>query len=216
MAKRNYQNNYSSVTQILAVLRKIGLESWFKANTAEFCNRKSSLGKKIGSEIHNSIEQYIKTGSAKVESEHPEEVTNALNSFILFRKENPLIQLSLAETPLTSEQYQYNGTIDALSPPMLCDWKSGEAKDKEKPVIYDEAKSQVAAYVHLWNENNLDNQILTAHIVALAKDKIAYNIYTMEKEEIDEWFNEVFLSALKIKNYETKQKQLKKEKKNAV
>jgi len=209
MAKRNYQNNYHSVTQILGVLRKVGLEMWFKNNTAKFCNEESKRGRESGTDIHAAIEQFIKTGEAKVESIHAEEVTNGLNSFMLFKKEHPEIEVHTSEVALTSELFGYNGTIDAPEPPILVDWKGGNCKDKDKPRIYDEAKAQVAAYVHLWNENNPSNQIQTAHIVALAKDKVAYNLYTMDATEINEQFNEVFLSALKIKNYETKQKEKK-------
>ena len=199
------------MTTILGVLRKIGLEFWFKYNTRKFCDKESNRGKTTGTQIHDAIEQFIKTGEAKVESEYVEEVTNGLNSFMLFKKEHPEIEVHTSEVALTSEKYKYNGTIDAPEPPILCDWKGGNCKNKDKPVIYDEAKSQVAAYVHLWNENNPSTLIKTAYIVALAKDKVAYNIYTMQKEEIDEWFNEVFLPALRICNYQNEQKRKQKE-----
>ena len=42
----------------------------------------------------------------------------------------------------------------------------------------------------------------------MAKDKVAYNLETMEMEEIYDCFNEVFLPALKIINY-TKKKGVK-------
>ena len=211
MAKRQYDNNYPSVTQILSVLRKVGLEMWFKYNDGKWCDQESKRGRESGTDIHNAIEQFINTGKASVDSQYVEEVTNGLNSFTLFRKEHPEIEVHTSEVALTSKAYGYNGTIDAPEPPILCDWKGGNCKDADKPRIYDEAKSQVAAYVKLWNENNPSALIKTAHIVALAKDKVAYNIYTMEQEEIDEWFNEVFLSALKIKNFETEQKRRLKE-----
>ena len=200
---RNYpKNGYPSVTEVLGVLRKIGLEFWFKYNTLEFCNAESNKGKVVGTQIHDAIEQYINTGQAKVESEYAEEVNNALQSFMLFRKENPDIQLTLSEVSLTSEEHGFNGTIDAPNPPYLVDWKSGNAKKDDAPKIYDEYKSQVSAYVYLWNENNPDKYIDRAHIVSLAKDKIGYSLYTMEEEEINNEFNQVFLSALKIKNYQ--------------
>ena len=199
---RDYQNKLPSVTTILGVLRKIGLEYWFKANTAKFCNEESAKGKKCGTQIHDCIEQYILTGEAKIDSEYADEVMNALNSFILFRKENPSIKLVLSEVALTSEKYGFNGTIDAPNPPLLIDWKSGNAKDKDEPVIYDEAKYQVAAYVNLWNERNPECPIENAMIVCFAKDKVAYSKYEMDKEEIYGCFNEVFLSCLKIYQYQ--------------
>lgn len=200
MPKRDYKNKYPSVTQILGVLRKIGLEMWFKFNTVKFCNDESNKGKLIGKQIHEGIEEYIKTGKASVKSEYASEVTNALNSFMLFRAEHPDIEFDLTEVALTSEKHKFNGTIDAPNPPILVDWKTSNAKDKDAPDIYDEYKYQVSAYVNLWNECN-ENHINTAYIVSLAKDKVAYGLYKMEEKEIMECFNEVFLSALKILNY---------------
>ena len=210
-AHRQYENDLPSVTQILGVLRKIGLEMWFKYNTAKFCDEESRKGKDAGTDTHTAIQQYIETGTAKVESQYADEVTGALQSFILFRKENPEILLSLSEVPLTHADYGYNGTIDAPHPPMLGDWKTANAKDKDKPEIYDEAKAQVSAYVHLWNWNHPDDLIDQAYIVALAKDKVAYNLYKMDQKEIDEYFHEIFLPALKIFNF---QKQTKERQKN--
>lgn len=201
MARRDYQNNYPSVTGCLGVLRKLGLEYWFKVNTLAFIEEKSSKGKEIGTQIHEVIQSYLETGKAKIDTQYADEVSTALKSFMLFKKENPDIVMKRSEIALTSEKYQFNGTIDCMGDTILTDWKTGEAKEADKPKIYDEYKYQVAAYVYLWNEVNNAN-IEKAIIVALAKDKIAYNTYTMEKQEIDDCFNEVFLSCLKILNYQ--------------
>ena len=209
MAKRDYQNDYVSVTGVLGVLRKPALEWWFKINTAKFCDEKSAKGKEIGTQIHNVIQSYIETGKAKIESEYAEEVTNALKSFMLFRKENSEIVMKKAETALTSEQYKFNGTIDCEGEGLIIDWKTGEKKDKEKPTIYDEYLAQVSAYVYLWNEVNKTN-IEKAIIVAVAKDGIAYNLYSMDKAQIDLCFNEIFLPALKIFYAQKKLTQLRK------
>lgn len=211
---REYKKNpdFPSVTEVLgSVLRKYGLEIWFKKNSEEFCNVESKKGKEIGTDIHTAIQQYITTGQAKIESAYPQEVTNALNSFILFRKENPDILLSLAEISMTSAKYKFNGTADAPHPPYLCDWKSASCGDKDKPPIYSEAKAQVASYIHLWNENNPDKPIQTGYIIALAKDKVAYAIEKIESKEVNGYFNNVFLPCLKIYRF---QKQSKKKGKN--
>lgn len=204
--KRNYQNSYPSVTQALGVLRKVGLEQWFLSNTRAYCEAESKKAKQAGTDIHTAIQQYIEKGIAKVESMHAEEVSNALNSFILFRRENPKILLSLSEVPLTSEFYGYNGTIDAPHPPMLCDWKGGTAKDKDKPPIHDEYLAQASAYVYLWNETHINERINEVYIVALAKDKVAYNIHYMDVFQIEQCFNDVFLPALKIYNWQKRNK----------
>jgi len=209
MAKRQYQNDYPSVTTILGVLRKIALEYWFKVNTIQFINEESSKGKLIGTQIHEVIQQYIETRKAKIDTEYADEVTNALSSFIMFTKENPNIKLKRSELPLTSEQYKYNGTIDCTAEDdgmlILADWKTGKCKDKVSPDIYDEYLYQVASYVYLYNEVNKTN-IENALIVAVAKDKVAYNTRMMNKEEIDGCFNEVFLPALRILNYQRNSK----------
>ena len=206
---RDYDNDYPSVTTILGVLRNIPLEFWFKKNTLEFINRESGKGRTIGTDIHKSLEAYITTGQATVETEYPEEVTCALHSFIKFRKERPDIFIEWSEMALTSTKHCYNGTIDAIGktdknlvlPDLCIDWKSGKAGEKDVPDIYDSYKVQVAAYTFLYNEVK-QNCIDRAIIVSIAKDKVAYNVYEMGHDEIFDCFHEVFLPALRIYNYQ--------------
>jgi CRISPR/Cas system-associated exonuclease Cas4 (RecB family) len=203
--KRQYNNELPSVTTILGVLRKIGLEMWFKYNTAKFCDEKSEKGKLIGTQIHEAIENYILKNKVEVSTEHAEEVNNALKSFMLFRKEHPEFILEWSEEMLTSNVHGYNGTMDCRASKdgnvIVMDWKTGEAKKKDSPVIYDEHKYQVSAYVKAYNEVHGED-IGLALIVCFAKDKVAYSMYTMERAEIDGCFNEAFLSCLKIYNYQ--------------
>lgn len=206
---RNYQNDYPSVSQLIGQLSSPGLIAWFKRTPFNEINKLSARGKQIGTDIHLAIHHFIETGEAKIETQYPDEVTNALRSFMLFRKERPDIVLKNSEIPLTSAKHLFNGTTDCLAEKdgqvWLSDWKSQDIKDKDKPIIYDEAKIQVAAYCNLVNECQ-GLTIGNAIIVALGKDKIAYNTYIMEKPEIDGWFNEVFLPLLKIWNYRNKTK----------
>lgn len=207
MANRQYNNSYPSVTQVLGVLRKIGLENWFKYNTAQFCDEKSRKGKEIGTLIHQAIHDYIITQEAKIETSYADEVTNALKSFIKFVKDYPDYKFINSEIELTSEIYKFNGTTDCLIEQDGClwiaDWKSAEAKKKEKPEIYDEYLYQVSAYVYLYNEVK-NTTIENAFILSLAKNKVTYNYRIMDKKEIDNCFNGVFLPALKIYNYQNK------------
>lgn len=209
MAKRDYNNDYPSVTQILDVLRKVGLEMWFKFTPIREINTKSEKGKLIGTEIHEAIHIYIETGKTKVETEYAKEVTFALKSFMLFRKEHPEIALKNAEMALTSEKHKFNGTLDCEAArdlaPILLDWKTGEAKKRDKPVIYDEYKYQVSAYDYLFQEVK-EIKPMADIIVCLAKDKIAYNFYEMTRQETEDYFNEIFLSALKVINCQRKYK----------
>lgn len=223
MAKREYQNDFPSVTQVLGVLRKPALENWYMVNTAEFCRKESARGKKIGTEIHQVIQSYIETGSARIDTEHPDEVTNALKSFMAFRKDYPDVKLRRSEMSLTSEGYGdegygYNGTIDCMgileNEPIILDWKTGKAKDDDFPPIYDEYKWQVSAYVYLFNDHlpKKEDEIQSAIIVSVAKDKVAYDTQIMFKDEIDACFFNLFLPCLKIYNHT----HVKKGNKNAV
>jgi len=207
--RRQYDNAYPSVTTILGVLRKIGLENWFKYNTAKFCDEESEKGKLIGIQIHEGIHSLIQTGEIKVATSYIEEVTNALKSFVEFRKVHPEIKLKNSEIQMTSEVYKYNGTLDCIAENdalIIMDWKTGKAKKKDKPDIYDEYKYQVAAYVYAYNEINKTN-INQAIILSLAKDKVAYNDHLMNEKEIKECFEEAFLPTLKIWNYQNRKEQ---------
>src|SRR3990167_11054218 len=157
MAKTNhraYDNEYPSVTQLISQLASPGLMNWFKRTSFAEINRLSSRGKEIGSDTHLAIHHFIETREAKIETQYPDEVTNALKSFMLFRKERPDIILKNAEIALTSKKYLFNGQIDCLAEKekevWLADWKSQDCKDK--PTIYDEAKIQTSAYCYLVNE----------------------------------------------------------------
>ena len=141
MAHRDYKKNYPSVTQIIGILRKIGLEIWFKNNTAEFCNAKSKKGKEIGIQIHEAIQAHIEEGKVKIETQYAEEVKNALDSFMKFKKEHLEIKLKKAEMQVVSEKHKYNGTLDCLGNDgalVLVDWKTGECKERTEPKIYPE------------------------------------------------------------------------------
>ena len=195
MAKRAYQNDFPSVTTVLSLLNNYGLNEWFKRTPYSEILEESNRGKKIGGEIHTVIQSYIENGSAKIETTDAIEVSNALKSFMLFKKENPEIVLKKSEVEKTSDRYLFNGTIDALAEvgvqTVLLDWKSGKCGIKDKPPIYDSYKTQCSAYCHLMG-------LERAIIVSVAKDAVAYDKYEMGGEEIKGEFEEVFLPLLRI------------------
>ena len=200
-AKRDYGNDFVSVTQVLDVLRKPGLEAWFKMHTPQDIKAMTEKALLIGTQTHEAIDTYITTGEVKIETEYPDEVTNALKSFMRFRQENPEFNLRLAESPLTSGKHGFNGTIDAPCPPFLFDWKSTEKKDKKELPLWEEWKWQTATYSCLWNEC-MPEKVETGIVVALAKDCVEYRIVRMDLSEMEEHFNNIFLPALKIKQYQ--------------
>lgn len=212
MAKRDYPSNgYPSVTEALGELRKIGLEMWFKWNTAAFCDAKSKAGKEAGTDVHNLIQKHIEATELTIETKYPEEVKFALKSFMLFKKENPTIKLRLSEIPGTSEKYKFNFTIDCTADmpneTIIADWKTGEClkidkktgevTDKGKPTIYDDHLYQVSAYVKGFNDL-MKSDIKKACVVCFSKDTVAYNLQWLSAEEIEEYFNEAFIPALTI------------------
>ena len=205
--KKDYQNDYPSVTQILGVLRKVALENWFKYTDIRTINKESEEAKLIGSQIHEAIQQHIEKEEVKIETKYSEQVMNALNAFMQFKKEHSEIKLKRAEMQLTSEKFKYNGTLDCIGKIgknlILLDWKTGKAKDKDKPKIYDEYKYQVAFYVKAFNETQED-KIKKAFILSLAKDKIAYNFIEIAMKDIEEMFEEICLPCLKIWQYQNK------------
>lgn len=203
--KRAYDNEYPSVTTILGILRKIGLEMWFKFTPLAQINKESEEGKTIGTQIHEAIQQHIEQEEVKVETQYAEQVSNALSGFMQFKKDHKEIKLQKAEMMLTSTKYQYNGTLDCIGKIgkdlVLLDWKTGKAKSKDKPDIYDEYRYQVAAYVMAFNETQ-EGQVTRAFILSLAKDKVAYNFEEISMNDIKEMFEQVFLPCLNIYNYQ--------------
>ena len=204
---RAYNNGLPSVTTILGVLRKIGLENWFKFNTLAFINKESEEGKTCGTQIHEAIQQHIEQEEVKIETAYAEQVTNALKGFMQFKKDHPEIKLKKAEMMLTSDKYGFNGTMDAYGKIgddiVVFDWKTSKCKAKEKPDIYDEYRFQVSAYVKAFNETQ-EAQASRAFILSLAKDKVAYNFEEIPMTDIDQMFERVFLPALSIWNYQNK------------
>lgn len=210
MAKkcRDYQNELPSVTEILSILRKIGLEMWYRKNTPEFINAEMAKGKQIGVELHDCIQAHIEEAEVKVETQYSEEVMNALKSFMLFKKEHPVITLKRSEIQMTSNKYGVNGTLDCVGndgEEVILDWKSTNAKNDLIPPIYDEAIYQVSAYVKIYNEVN-KAKIKKAYILALAKDKVAYNLKEINQKTINKSFKEVFMPSLSIWKYQKKGK----------
>lgn len=106
---------------------------------------------------------------------------------------------------MTSEKWKCNGTLDCqaeITKLVILDWKTGECKDKyDVPPVYDEMKYQVSAYVKFFEEIRKE-EVDEAYILVVAKDKVAYNLVRMDKEEIEGCFVQVFLPALHIYNYQ--------------
>ncbi|MDR2251829.1 MAG: PD-(D/E)XK nuclease family protein [Endomicrobium sp.] len=185
--KRDYGNDYVSVTDVLNAIRKPGLEMWFKMHSKEECDALSKKAKEIGTQLHALIESYVKGEEGSVKTLYQDEVNTALKSFLKFRKEHPNIRLEWAELKISNCVLELNGTIDCIGEEsgkrVLIDWKTGECKGKEKPEIYPEYLLQVGGYALLYDRCKDTKDIIDkAYIVVLAKDKEAYSLKEISKD----------------------------------
>lgn len=213
-----YKNmsGYPSVTAVLGILRKIGLEMWFKQNTAEFCDAESRKGKEVGTIIHFIIQGSIEKEEVSFDTEYDQEVMFCLKGLAKFKKDHPELKFKRAEVEVISEKHGFMGHLDCLGEEkkelVLIDWKTGKcdvgkvgksglSKEKEIPVIYPEHMYQVAAYVAAHNEQ-FGTKISQAKVICFAKDKPVYAYLTIHKLVLDRMFQEVFLPALSIFKYQ--------------
>lgn len=207
-----------SVTSVLGILRKVGLEMWFKQNSAEFCDAESNRGKEVGKIIHSIIQANIEKTEIRFETEYVKEVEFCLKGLAKFKKEHPELKLKRAEVEVVSEKHGFMGHLDCLGTEgkelVLIDWKTGKcdvgkvsksglSKEKDVPPIYPEHEFQVSAYVFAYNEQ-MNANVKKARILCLAKDKPVYNVMSLSENAIRERFEEVFLPALKIYNFQEK------------
>lgn len=203
-------SDYPRVTSILGVLRKEGLERWFKNNTAAFCDAESNKGKEIGTLIHKAIQNHIEKEEIAFETEYPEEVQNALKSFFKFKKENPGLKLKKAEMSVVSEKHRYMGTLDCVGSngkgDFVIDWKTGKSsKEVGIPPTYPEHEYQVCAYVKAYNETE-NKSVSECMVLVLAKDKVSYNLLKIDAKKIDDIFENVFLPCLSIYRHQKKER----------
>lgn len=131
---------------------------------------KADVAKDVGSIVHDTIQADIHGD----ERPHwPEPLLTAINSAMSSYREwfeSSKMRIVGTEIPLVSEEYRFGGTIDAIaqdSKGRLCllDWKTSNA-------VYSDYAIQLAAYQHLWNENNPDDPITDGgfHLCRFAKE----------------------------------------------
>lgn len=206
---REYDNDFVSVTGLLALLANFGLMEWMKRTPYNQILEESKKGKEIGTQIHDVIQSHIEAKEAKIETSYPDEVSNILKSFMLFKKENSQILLKRSEIIMINEEFKLNGQLDCIGDEngkiVVMDWKSGKCGDKENPPIYSSYLYQVSAYSIMYQlKENVD--ISDAYVVALAKDKIAYNIEKIDINKMQSNWDNVILPLLKIYYHRKKEK----------
>lgn len=178
---------YPSVTTILGILRKPGLEWWFKTHTAEWCDAESQKAKEIGNAIHEAIFNHIEKTGLDTDTNYPQEVQTCVESFLKFKSEYPQIVLHKSEQIVESKKYKYSGTLDCDGIedglPIILDWKTG----KEKLKIYDEAKYQAVAYACAKNEMD-GTKIDRARVVCIGKDAVNYTTELVDGKDFKKCF----------------------------
>jgi hypothetical protein len=221
-AKKDYPNNYPSVTQVLSVIRKRGLEMWLQYNTADYCNAERKKATEIGGELHKIIELFVKGQEPTVETNWGQELHNTVKSFLLFIRENKHLELKESEVRICNDTLKLNGTIDCIAaqkckddecpypqatswiPRVIIDWKTATAKTNALPPLYPEVLLQTAAYAKLYDEEYKDKvvpyQIEKVIAVCLAKDKVAYNKIEVGAQELNEIYANAFNAAYQLYN----------------
>jgi len=202
LEKRAYKDNgYVSMTGALSILAKPSLMNWFKYNTAKFCDEESNRGKEIGSILHEAFQNHIELQEVKIETIYPEEVSNALKGFMLFKREHPEIKLEKAEIQMVSDTYKVNGTLDVLgrvdNELVIVDWKNSKVGKKSAPVVYPEYLYQTAGYSMMY-EDIFKVKINSAYVVVFAKDAVAYSMQKIGRDEIVAHFENIILPCIKI------------------
>lgn len=216
MARRQYNNDYASVTEIIGMLTNYGLQEWFKRTNHADILKESTRAKEIGTQIHDAIQDHINLKQVKLSTEYPQEVINIIKAFMQFKNDNSNIVFYNTETELSSDVYKLNGTLDCIGlvgdKHYIYDWKSAKCGDKDVPDIYESYEWQVSAYAILLEEL-MHIKVEGAYIVAFAKDKISYNTKFISYNEMRENFENIILPLLKICYFNKNKKQIKKDKK---
>ena len=207
--KHGWNYKYPSVTTMLGVLRKCGLEFWYKFNTAAFCDEEGKKGREAGADIHTVIQQYIEGNEMTIDTKYPDEVNNAVKSFLKFKEENTELKLHRAEVQLDCDKYAYSGCTDCLAEKdgkkYIVDWKSGKKNKKGKLVIYDEYVYQVAMYVMAY-ELQFNCKLDGGVIALFDKHEVDYITKEVSREEIEEVFKEVCMPIISIYTYQHRRK----------
>lgn len=183
---------YPSVTTVLGILDKSGALTYWAAgcavdyimanldrlvnpsgpheaegifkNAKSAFTQKSETAKDTGTQVHDAIERYIRTGKSPG-GEICDQAQNGFLAFLEWEGKNHIVW-EQSEVTLYSKAYGFAGTADAVAVinghRYLIDFKTAKG-------IYDEYRMQLAAYRLAWNESNFD-KIENVAILRLDKE----------------------------------------------
>lgn len=187
---------YPSVTTVLGLLDKSGPLTWWASGCAcdfikdhieEIKNPDgphvidqllkeakaafTKTGEKacdIGTQVHQAIEKYIKTGK-DLSGKLMDEVQHGFLAFLEWESKNHVVW-ERSELEIISTRYGYAGTADAIAVinghRYLIDFKTSKA-------IYDEYRMQLGAYRKGWNDEyaSLEGNTKIENVAVLRLDK---------------------------------------------
>lgn len=129
----------------------------------------SNAAADIGTEAHALVEAHICAGSDRSAELVKTSSAKAIAAFREYLEWQARTGITIvgAELPLTSEHWQYGGTLDAIGrfneQYELLDWKSSNG-------TYSDHLIQLAAYANLWEENHPDHPLARIHLCRFGKE----------------------------------------------
>lgn len=139
----------------------------------------STAAADIGTEAHALVEAHIRGAGTPVPAS-PKAIC-AFNEYLEWQTRSQ-IEIVGAELPLTSEHWQYGGTLDAIGKFNeqweLLDWKSSNG-------TYADHVIQLAAYTYLWEENHPDCPLVRIHLCRFSKEDGGFHHSSWAREDMD-------------------------------
>ena len=190
---------YVSVTTVLSVLRKEGLEYWRGKVGNEKADQISNEAKDTGKLVHEILERHLK-GEQIVSESYPIPIRKCLSAFRVWEKKNKFKVLK-TEQLVWSDKYEYAGTFDALG---TLDGKLTIIDFKTSKQIWPDYGLQLSAYKFAEEERAKDyatkSKISWASAAPIEQQLIVRldkETGVLETQEFNDDF-EVFLGALKL------------------
>jgi hypothetical protein len=217
MAKKRYDNDFPSVTEILGVIRKPALEYWFKTHTSAECDELSKKGRDVGTQIHALIKQWATGEEPEIETMYKNELETVVESFKKFKTDwyyNKGMKIRASEFKCFCDTTEVNGTVDAIcelkDKCFVVDWKSGNAKNNDTPPVYPEYIIQASIYTHILRNYEMSWRVNSPPlIVTLAKDKVAYGVYEVSRLEQHQGIDAFKQARVLYENLEWLEKKIK-------
>jgi hypothetical protein len=192
-------SGYPSVTQVINVLDKPGLYTWYGKLGNEECNRIKRESGEFGTHVHDLIEAYLtgKPGGVLQMDKMPtQEEMACFDGFRKWYDTFGLVPISLEPEEAVKSKLGFQGTWDFIgrydNAIIVADWKTSNQ-------LYDTVGLQLAAYAQLYGESKglTGNAIwqLIPHGLAVRIDKKTAKVYIKWFEDLIFYFD-VFKNLL--------------------